>query len=306
MKNEIINNVTKLFFNTSYQLKKHSPEILMSVGIIGTVVGTVLACKATTKVNEIIETNNEEIKKVHLCLEDSSIEYTQQDSQKDLAIIYGQTGLKLFKLYAPAAGIMLLSITSIVAGQKILKKRNFAIAAAYTIVDKGFKKYRENVIEKFGEEVDKELKYNIKKKEIEIQDKNGKKKQQVIEYIDKDGISKYSEYARFFDNGNDGWEKDSEYNLMFLRRQQDYANEMLKSRGHLFLNEVYDLLDIPRSKAGQVVGWVYNKNDNTKGDNYVDFNIYDVTDNAKRRFVNGYEKSILLDFNVDGVIYDII
>lgn len=93
---------------------------------------------------------------------------------------------------------------------------------------------------------------------------------------------------------------------MFLRRQQDYANEMLKSRGHLFLNEVYDLLDIPRSKAGQVVGWVYNKNDNTKGDNYVDFNIYDVTDNAKRRFVNGYEKSILLDFNVDGVIYDII
>ena len=81
---------------------------------------------------------------------------------------------------------------------------------------------------------------------------------------------------------------------------------MLKSRGHLFLNEVYDLLDIPRSKAGQVVGWVYNKNNNVKGDNYVDFNIYDITDKAKRSFVNGYERTILLDFNVDGVIYDLI
>ena len=114
-----------------------------------------------------------------------------------------------------------------------------------------------------------------------------------------------SEYARFCDAASSNFAKDPEYNMMFLRRQQDYANEMLKSRGHLFLNEVYDLLDIPRSKAGQVVGWVYDKNGNTKGDHYVDFGLYR-NDQGTRRFVNGLEYNILLDFNVDGVIYDMI
>ena len=117
-------------------------------------------------------------------------------------------------------------------------------------------------------------------------------------------MDEYSEYARFYDCGNEGWTKDPEYNLMFLRQQQNYANEKLKVNGHLFLNEVYDMLGIPRSKAGQVVGWIYDEK-NPNGDNFVDFGIYDNKD-GNRRFVNGYEATILLDFNVDGVIYDLI
>ena len=307
MKQEIINKATRLLSSTQYQVKKHSPEILMVAGIAGTIVGTVLACKATTKVSEIIEEKNKNIEDVHTCLEDNTKEYTEEDSKKDLTIIYAQTGVKLFKLYAPAIGVMVLSFASIIAGHKVLKKRNIAIAAAYAAIDKGFKQYRKNVIEEFGEGVDQQMRFGLKSKEIKKKDKDGKTVKETEYYIDPDTnpLDNISEYARFFDAASSNFAKDPEYNMMFLRRQQDYANEMLKSRGHLFLNEVYDLLDIPRSKAGQVVGWVYDKNGNTKGDNYVDFGLYR-NDQGTRRFVNGLEYNILLDFNVDGVIYDII
>ena len=307
MKQEIINKATRLLSSTQYQVKKHSPEILMVAGIAGTIVGTVLACKATTKVSEIIEEKNKNVEDVHTCLEDNTKEYTEEDSKKDLTIIYAQTGVKLFKLYAPAIGVMTLSFASIIAGHKVLKKRNIAIAAAYAAIDKGFKQYRKNVIEEFGEGVDQQMRFGLKAKEIKKKDKDGKTVKETEYYIDPEGnpLDNISEYARFFDAASENFAKDPEYNMMFLRRQQDYANEMLKSRGHLFLNEVYDLLDIPRSKAGQVVGWVYDKNGNTKGDNYVDFGLYR-NDQGTRRFVNGLEYNILLDFNVDGVIYDLI
>ena len=307
MKNEIIAKSKRLLSTTSLKLKKASPEILLVTGIAGTIVGTVLACKATTKVSEIIEEKNKMIEDVHTCLEDKDVEYTEEDSKKDLTIIYTQTGIKLLKLYGPAIGVMTLSIGSIIAGHRILSKRNAAIAAAYGIVDNSFKKYRKNVVERFGEEVDKELKYSIKSKEVKSK-KNGKTVKETEKYIEPtDGIPPLegvSEYSRFFDAASTNFAKDPEYNMMFLRRQQDYANEVLKSRGHLFLNEVYDMLDIPRSKAGQVVGWIYDEK-NPKGDNYVDFNIYRNTE-GNRRFVNGLEYNILLDFNVDGVIYDLI
>lgn len=307
MKQEIINKATRLLSSTQYQVKKHSPEILMVAGIAGTIVGTVLACKATTKVSEIIEEKNKNVEDVHTCLEDNTKEYTEEDSKKDLTIIYAQTGVKLFKLYAPAIGVMTLSFASIIAGHKVLKKRNIAIAAAYAAIDKGFKQYRKNVIEEFGEGVDQQMRFGLKAKEIKKKDKDGKTVKETEYYIDPEGnpLDNISEYARFFDASSENFAKDPEYNMMFLRRQQDYANEMLKARGHLFLNEVYDLLDIPRSKAGQVVGWVYDKNGNTKGDNYVDFGLYR-NDQGTRRFVNGLEYNILLDFNVDGVIYDLI
>ena len=307
MKQEIINKSTRLLSSTQYQIKKHSPEILMIAGITGTIVGTVLACKATTKVSEIMEEKNKLVEDVHTCLNDKEIEYTEEDSKKDLTIIYAQTGVKLFKLYSPAIGVMILSFASIIYGHKVLKKRNVAIAAAYAAIDKGFKQYRKNVIEEFGENVDQQMRFGLKSKEVKKKDKDGKTVKETEYYIDPDSnpLDNISEYARFFDATSNNFEKDPEYNMMFLRRQQDYANEMLKSRGHLFLNEVYDLLDIPRSRAGQVVGWVYDKDGNTKGDNYVDFGLYR-NDQGTRRFINGLEYNILLDFNVDGVIYDMI
>lgn len=291
-------------------LKKNSPKILMGVGIAGSVVSTVLACKATLKVKNILDEKNETVEQIHNCVEDETVDYNEEDKKKDLTILYAQTGVKLAKLYLPSIALGALSIASIVSGYKILNKRNVALAAAYTVVDKGFKNYRKNVVERFGEEVDRELRHNIKAKQIEEKyiDKDGNektRKKKVYEITeDKKPGEGISEYAKFFDEWNtDEHSKDPEYNLMFLRKQQDYANEVLKHQGYLFLNEVYDMLGIPRTQAGQVVGWIYDEN-NPTGDNYVDFGIYDLHDQQKRDFVNGLERNILLDFNVDGVIYD--
>lgn len=305
-KNVILNKFSKL----NLKVQKHSPEILMGLGIVGTVASAVLACKATLKVNDIIEEKNRTVDAIHNCVEDETVDYTKEDKKKDLTILYTQTGIKLAKLYLPSIALGALSIASIVSGYKILNKRNVALAAAYTVVDKGFKNYRKNVVERFGEEVDRELRHNIKAKQIEEKytDKDGNektRKKTVYEIAeDKKPGEGISEYAKFFDEWNtDEHSKDPEYNLMFLRHQQDYANEVLKHQGYLFLNEVYDMLGIPRTQAGQVVGWIYDEK-NPNGDNYVDFGIYDLHDQQKRDFVNGLERNILLDFNVDGVIYD--
>lgn len=310
MKTEIMTKAGRLVGKAGLQLKKHSPEILMVAGIVGTVASTVLACKATTKVNDIINEKNNNVNNVHVCLEDEDVHYTVEDSKKDLTIIYTQTGVKLVKLYAPAVALGALSIASIVSGHRILKKRNIALAAAYTVVDKGFKDYRKRVVERFGEELDKELRYNIKAQEVEVEvtDEEGNKKveKQIVNVATAFGAAAgLSEYARCFDEACAGWTKDAEYNLMYLRKQQDWFNELLKSRGHVFLNEVYDALGFPRSKAGQAVGWIYDEK-KPVGDNYIDFGIYNINSEANRNFVNGYERSIWLDFNVDGPILELI
>lgn len=311
MNNAIIKSAGDFIIKHTAKLQKHSPEILVVAGVVGTVTSAVMACKATTKAGDILDEAQEKIDQVHQVMNDESIsdeDYTPEDSKKDLAIIYAQTGLKFVKLYGPSIALGALSIASILGGHNILRKRNVALAAAYTALDGSFKDYRKRVIERFGETVDRELKYNLKAKKITeaVTDEDGKTKKEKFdaEILD-DDAHEYSDYARFYDDGCTGWSKDPEYNLMFLKAQQQYANDLLRSRGHLFLNEVYDMLGIPRTKAGQVVGWIYNEN-NPVGDNYVDFGLYDIRRRPVRDFVNGYERVILLDFNVDGVIYDLI
>lgn len=305
----IMKNVTRSFNKAGFQLKKHSPEILIITGVVGVVTSAVMACKASTKVSDILEDTKEKVDQIHEVLADETIseeKYSEEDSKKDLAIVYAQTGLKLVKLYAPSVILGALSITSILASNNILRKRNVALAAAYATVDKGFKEYRSRVVDRFGKELDRELKYNIKAKEIEetVIDEKGKEKT-VKKTINVADPNEYSDYARFFDDGCTGWDKDPEYNLMFLKRQQQHANDMLQARGYLFLNDVYEMLGIPKTKAGQIVGWVYDE-ECPIGDNFVDFGIYDYDKEKCRDFVNGYERTILLDFNVDGNILDMM
>lgn len=308
---EIVNTMSRSLHRVGFKLKKHSPEILVGAGIVGVVTSGVMACKATTKLDEILEEPKEKIEKIHELMENPDMvpegkEYTEEDGKKDLTIMYTQSALKVAKLYAPAVAVGTLSIAAILGGHHILRKRNFALAAAYTTIDKGFKEYRGRVIERFGEELDKELKYNLKAKEIEetVVNEDGTETT-VKKTVNVANLSDYSDYAKFFDDGCNGWTKDPEFNLMFLKDQQRYANDLLKSKGHLFLNEVYDMLGIQRTQAGQIVGWIYDEK-HPVGDNYVDFGIYNVYNEANRNFVNGYERTILLDFNVDGDILDLI
>lgn len=310
-KAEIMNTLTRKFYKVGFKFKKHSPEILVGAGVVGVVASAVMACKATTKLDDVLAETKDTVDKIHDVTEHpekipEGKEYTVEDSKKDLTIVYTQAGVKLVKLYGPAVVLGTVSIAAIIGGHHILRKRNIALAAAYTAVDKGFKEYRGRVLERFGEEVDRELRYNIKAKEIEktVTDANGKETV-VKETVDVADPNLTSDYARFFDDGCTGWTKDPEFNLMFLKDQQRYANDLFKSKGHLFLNEVYDMLGIPRTQAGQVVGWIYDEK-NPIGDNFIDFGIYDIADERKRSFVNGYERTILLDFNVDGNILEMI
>jgi hypothetical protein len=302
-------SATRALNKAALKLRKHSPEILVAAGIVGTVTSTVMACKATTKIDTVLKESKDHIDVTKKYVKETgfSEKYTEQDYKKDLTIMYTQRGLQLAKLYAPSVILGTISITAILAGHNILRKRNVALAAAYATVDKGFKEYRGRVIERFGKELDKELKYNIKSKEVEevkVNEETGKE-EIVKKSVNIADPNVYSDYARFFDDGCTGWTKDPEYNLMFLKDQQRYANDRLKTKGSLFLNEVYDMLGIPRTKAGACVGWIYDEK-HPNGDNFVDFGIYDLYNEKARDFVNGYERTILLDFNVDGNILDLI
>jgi hypothetical protein len=312
---DIMNNVTRTFSRAGLHLKKHSPEILLVAGVVGTVASAVMACRATTKISAILDETKENVDVIHQYMENEELaesgEYTPEDGKKDLTIVYAQTGLKLAKLYGPSIILGALSITGILVSHNVLHKRNLALAAAYATVDNSFKAYRQRVVERFGEQLDRELKYNIRAKEIEETTVNEDGSESTVKKTVNvvSGPQEYSEYARIFHEGNTGWEKDAEHNLYFLHCMQNLANEQLRTKGHLFLNEVYDMLGFPRSRAGQQVGWVYDPSDETR-DNYVSFGLYDVySDRVAERnaaFVNGYERSVVLDFNVDGVIYDIL
>ena len=304
--NNIMNNATRTLSRVGIKLKKHSPEILIVSGVIGTVASAVMACKATTKLNSILEETKTTVGLIKEGSEAGEIrgrEYTKEDGKKDLTITYTQTAVKIAKLYAPAVALGALSITAILTSNNILRKRNIAIAAAYTAVDKGFKEYRGRVVERFGKDVDRELRYGIKAKEIEetTVDDNGNETT-VKKTVDvADPVSMYSDYARIYDDGCNGWTKDPEFNLMFLRHTQSQANDILKRRGYLFLNEVYDMLGFQRTKAGQIMGWIYDE-ENPVGDNFVDFGIYNTDIEKARDFVNGLERVIVLDFNVSNIL----
>lgn len=288
-------------------LSKHSPQILLAAGVVGVVASTVLACKATLKVDAILDEAEENLGKIKKASEDFTMDkYTPEDAQKDTVLAYVQTGVALAKLYAPAIGLGVLSIGLILKSNNILQKRNLAVMAAYKIVEESFDAYRRRVVEELGTDKDRQFKYGItsEKVSVEVIDDDGKKKtiKQRVDSYAADGVS---EYARFFDELSIQYKQTPEYNLMFLRAQENYANDCLRMRGHVFLNEVYDNLGIPRTQAGAVVGWVRDA-ERDGGDGYITFGIYDPDHENSRAFVNGYNQAILLDFNVDGVIWDLI
>lgn len=300
-KTEIMKSVSSVANKTVMKLKKHSPEILVVAGVVGAVASAVIACKATTKVGKITEEAKDMIDAIHKSEKNgvtpAGETYTKEDCQKDLAITYVQTGIKYAKLYAPAVILGSLSITSILASNNILRKRNVALGAAYAAIDKSFKEYRGRVIERFGEQVDHELKYNIKAKkfeEVETDPETGKQKK-VKKTVMVTDPNLQSDYAVYFDNKSRNYETNMDYNRLFLKAQQQYANDKLQARGHIFLNEVLDDLDLPRSPAGQIVGWTKDG-----PDGYVNFRILEV----ERETEDGrHEPALLLDFNVEGDIW---
>jgi hypothetical protein len=280
-------------------VQKQSPQLMFGAGIATGLASTVMACRATLKLSDVLDKGQELKDKAEAIYDDGkNPEYPEKTYAKDLTVIKVRTIMNVSKLYAPAAGLAMISVGLLTGSHVTLNRRNASLTAAYASVDQAFQNYRLRVKEQFGEETDRDLRYGTRVDEETAETADGKKK--IVKHT-RVGDENPSQYARFFDELCPEWKRNPEYNKIFLQAQQSYFNNMLNARGHVFLNEVYDALGLPRSKAGAVVGWLQN----AKGDGYVDFGIFDNIANPNvKDFVNGREYSILLDFNVDGVIYD--
>lgn len=297
--------------DTALFMDKNKPEIMLAAGLLGVIGATILACRATLKAKDVVEEHNERLEEIQETIEESPDVIAPSQYKNEVRKVYLKTSLKLAKTYAPAIAVETAAFALLIKSNSVQRDRLAGLTAAYITVDQAFKKYRQAVIEELGEEKDLEFKTGLKKQKIEaiVEDEEGNEKLKKEEGLVLPDGRYISEYAKFFDESCPDWQKSPENNLHFLRLQQAAANEKLKIQGHLFLNEVYDMIGLPRTKAGAVVGWLYpaDRYESLQLNGFVDFGIYDMWANAKRAdFVNGYERNILLDFNVDGCIYNYI
>jgi hypothetical protein len=305
----IPNAVSNRLGRSLLHLQKASPQVMFGVGVVGVVGATVLACRATMRVSDAldpVEKQRDRSEQLHLehqvLLERDGIgtDYDDKAYAKDQVALRIKMILTVTKLYAPAAGLMMLSVGLLTGSHVTLNKRNASLTAAYATVDQAFEKYRARVKDQLGEEQDRDFRYGTRNVEETVEGKDGKSKVIAHKRVSTESPSLY---AKFFDQLCKDWQNNPEYNRIFLQAQQGYFNQLLQSRGHVFLNEVYQALGIEHTSAGAVVGWVLGG----PGDDYIDFGIFDdITNPRVRDFVNGDEASILLDFNVNGVIYNLL
>jgi len=294
---EVVNRlkdvVTRPAFRAALLGKKYSPQILIGVGIAGVVSATVLACRATIKAVPAIASFNEELDDIHSMKNDNLSKDDEKEYQKELVKLYAKNALVFVKLYAPAIVIGSLSVAALIGSHGIMAKRNAALLAMYKGAEEAYSAYRIRVREELGEEREEDL-FRGNKEEVVMADDGPHriKKSQIYP----------TQYDRYFDDSCKNWERNAEYNLLFLTHQQSYANDRLRARGHIMLNEVYDMLGFPRTKEGAEVGWVWKKG----LENYVDFGMFEISSDKARDFVNGYEKAVLLHFNVQGVVWDLL
>lgn len=286
--------------NLALKSAKHAPEILTGFGIAGVIGGTILIARGATRLEPILDQHEARLNEAKFDLarandELADVDYTATEVKREIAKVYARTAAALAKEFGPGITLEILSIVAILAGHGILRRRAVALLGAYKALEQTFTEYRERVVEELGEEKEKEIRYGIKTETVT--DEAGKKTKQKTW-----NGSVYSPYARIFDESNDEYRTIPEYNLNFLRNQQAFANQKLLLQGYLFLSEVYDMLGFERTPASQVVGWVLDAKG--QGDMQIDFGIYNTDVEKARDFINGLEKSIILDFNVDGPIID--
>jgi len=291
------NAVTRTTAKAVLKTRGASPRLLFAAGIVGVIATTVVACKATLKLEDVLTEAEKDKADSGLLLSRKQDNYTDAQHQATMRHITLRSGVKIVRLYAPALGLGVVSVACLTGSHNILSKRNAALTAAYATVADAFRDYRGRVAEEFGEEKEREILVGAKDTTVTVEGKNGPK--QVKSKTQGDG--KGAGYARFYDRHNKNWQVSPEFNLMFIRHQQAYANQKLQMNGHIFLNEVYDALGLERTTAGAVVGWL--REDQGQGDGYVDFGL---TDNPERMrdFAEYGDAGIFLDFNVDGTIFD--
>jgi hypothetical protein len=280
------------------KVRKHSPAIMFGVGMAGAVTSTVLACKATLQLEDILEDFEKEKLAADELLSTRPERFDAKQYSRTVSALRARAARDIVKLYAPAVGLGLISISLLTGAHVVLTRRNAGLTAAYIALDRGFKEYRERVVAEYGEDKDRELRYGTVSKEIVEEGEYGHE----VKKIKRNGVTGKSVYAQYYDEGNKHWSNYPADNKAFLMSQQAYANNRLNAHGFLMLNDVYEALGLEKTSAGQIVGWVKGY-----GDDYVDFGMGDMSDPVIYDFfVNLTNTGVLLDFNVDGPVYELI
>lgn len=302
-------NINSMVNKLGFWGRQNAPGLMIGGGLSFMLGGVILACIETMKMEEIVGEAQAEIEAIEDTLEKSET-YTEEEAKSDKASVYLRTTGKTLVNYAPAIATEVLGTLLILKGANIYNNRYSIMSACAASAILDLKEYRDRTIERFGEDVDRELRYGIKSEEIKekITDENGKTKvvKKTLKLTDGDEEVRPYDYRRTFDHHNPYWDKDMDCNLFFIRSQQSMFNDKLKVEHHVFLNDVLQALGFQPTRAGQEVGWNYDP-DNPSIDNFVDFGIY-VTDEVERipigdgEFQETRNRVVKLDFNVDGSI----
>lgn len=298
------NVISSTVARQALKAQKHSPAIMFGAGISFAVVAAVKACQATLKVEDVLREAEKTRAELHVINTSQPEKYTVDRLKKDERQVKVIVARDLTKLYAPAFVLGAGSIALLTGAHIVLTKRNVALTAAYVGLDRVFTEYRNRVRNELGEEKDREFRYGTKLKEIVEETEQGHEVK-TVKRVGEPG--KRSQYAVLFDQNNKNWQPQAEYNRTFVQLNQCWANERLRAKGHLFLNDVYKQLGMEETPAGQIVGWVLGGNGKTTaGDGYVDFGLLDPKTQEVLDFMQGDEGSVWLDFNVDGPVWDLI
>ena len=296
--NALIEKASGMKNHLMFLAKKHSPEILLGGGLALMGIGTAKACKATVKAQPVITNAKLDLEDIRNAIDQNEI--SAEDGRKEITKIYLKTGKDVVALYTPAFVTSAAGVTGILASHNVMSNRNAALATAYAAIDSSFKQYRTRVLDRYGEQAETEIRSGARPVEIEetVTDAKGKEKKvkKTVMVVDENS---FSDFARIIKRGSPCWVDNESYMDMFIRSQENIAQNKLIANRYLFLNDVYEALGLERTVAGQQVGWIYDPSDmDSDRDNYVRFRTHLVNVETE----NGIETGIMIDFNVDGLI----
>ena len=309
-----VNSLSTVLGHTKTWTKMNSPEIMLFAGIGAGIGALVMTQRATLKVDNVKKTHDEKKEKIVVTSleydenpEDFEEPYTKDIAAQDLMILKRKTALEYVKLYAAPVILEAVSISLILGSHHIMKQRQAALAASCAAIAKAYQTYRQNVINKYGEEVDQEMLYGSEKKTIkktETDPETGEKKKVTEE---QEIIRNFggSPYARLFTRENSTeWFNDNPQNEFMLAQREKEADTRLKCEGILTLNDVYRMIGLKPTDIGLTHGWRYRSQkdpDYGKFDNNVTFLTKWVM--VPNEDTGEDERTLLIDFNCDGCIY---
>lgn len=295
-------SITTAFYTGVARISKHAPTILSVTASAGVIATGYLAWKAGTRFEDV-EGRDWDRRKECLRNADTIPDEDVPKIERKNRILFI---LDTVRTVAPAAIVGAATITMIYFSNSISKKRLAAMGAAYATLQTAFDGYKRTMVEALGKEsVDKILKPklpNVGKSAEEILSSDNKSDAPNVSDAVVNSLKALSPYARIIaEESSTCWDPNEDYTSQNLAAVQLWANRRLERKGHLFLNEVFDQLGLSRTREGAVVGWLKNG----EGDNYVSFgdfdaSIYRVPSDDYTRV----DSNFIVDFNVDGVIWD--